>query len=67
MASAMTPIKPYKPAVYRKPRQVPKYRPKTASEEIADLDAAIPPLPQPMPVRESLWQSIKRRWRENLA
>lgn len=56
------PHKPYKSRVYRQPKPTPKYRPKTASEEIAEIDRGNPPPPIEPPPPPSLWQKFKT-WR----
>jgi hypothetical protein len=64
MASRMTKLPhPYKAKVYRIPKPGSPMRPKTASEEIADIDAGLrPPVQEPPAQPETVWQGIKRRW-----
>jgi hypothetical protein len=67
----MKPVKPYKAKVYRKPKSKPKpvikTRAKTASEEMAEIEAGIvvPPADKSPPVQLThltWWGKTKRRW-----
>lgn len=60
------PIKPYKAKAYRVPTPPVKMRRKTVSEEIADIEAGLPPpWVEPEPP-QSWWARLKAAWFANL-